>query len=246
MRSERDGSDALRASSPPVAEAMCPVLSDPAARREYQRQAQQWREQAFRRSTGLQPRTGLSVFSASKPSNPAFAKSVSPAMASTAHAVSTAVLASVAASASSSTGSARMVPLFPSASDARGRQGFARVINHSEEAGEVEIEAFDDEGMSYGPLTLTIDAGETVHFNSNDLEEGNANKGLTGNTGSGQGDWRLDVLKRTGHRGAVVHPDHGRVPDGDARHGSGCGRPSRGGDLQPREQRGTRRACCGW
>ena len=193
MRSERGGSDALRASSPPVAEAMCPVLSDPAARREYQRQAHQWREQAFRRSSGLQPRTGLSVFSASKPSNPAFAKSVSPAMASTAHAVSTAVLASVAASASSSTGSARMVPLFPSASDARGRQGFARVINHSEEAGEVEIEAFDDEGMSYGPLTLAIDAGETVHFNSNDLEEGNANKGLTGSTGPGQGDWRLDV-----------------------------------------------------
>ena len=192
MRSERDGSDALRASSPPVAEAMCPVLSDPAARREYQRQAQQWRERAFRRSSGLQPRTGLSVFSASKPSNPAFAGSVSPAMASTAHAVSTAFLTSDA-SASSSTGSARMVPLFPSASDALGRQGFARVINHSEEAGEVEIEAFDDEGMSYGPLTLAIDAGETVHFNSNDLEEGNANKGLTGSTGPGQGDWRLDV-----------------------------------------------------
>ena len=192
MRSERGGSDALRASSAPAAEAMCPVLSDPAARREYQRQAHQWREQAFRRSTGLQPRTGLSVFSASKPSNPAFAGSVSPAMASTAHAVSTAFLTSDA-SASSSTGSARMVPLFPSASDALGRQGFARVINHSEEAGEVEIEAFDDEGMSYGPLTLAIDAGETVHFNSNDLEEGNANKGLTGSTGPGQGDWRLDV-----------------------------------------------------
>ena len=187
MRSEPEVG-AMRASTPPVAEAMCLVLSDPAARREYQRQAHKWREQAFRRSTGLQPRTGLSVFSASKSSNPAFAKSVSPAMASTAHAV----LASVAASASSSTGSARMVPLFPSASDALGRQGFARVINHADEPGEVEIEAYDDEGMSYGPLTLSIDAGATVHFNSNDLEEGNANKGLTGSTGPGQGDWRLE------------------------------------------------------
>ena len=191
MRSERGGSDALRASSAPVVEAMCPVLSDPAGRREYQRQARQWRERAFRRSSGLQPRAGLSVFSAAEGGKPAFAGSVSPAVASTAHAVSTAFLTSDA-SASSLTGSARMVPLFPSASDARGRQGFSRVINHSEEAGEVEIEAFDDEGMSYGPLMLSIDAGETVHFNSNDLEGGNAGKGLTGNTGSGQGDWRLE------------------------------------------------------
>ena len=186
MRSEPDIS-ALRVSSPPVAEAMCPVLSDPAARREYQRQAHQWREQAFRRSSGLQSRTGLSVFSAAEGGKPAFAGSVSPTM------VSTAVLASVAASASSSTGSARMVPLFPSASDALGRQGFARVINHSGEEGEVSIEAFDDEGASHGPVTLSIGAGETVHFNSNDLEDGNAGKGLTGSTGPGQGDWRLEL-----------------------------------------------------
>lgn len=44
--------------------------------------------------------------------------------------------------------------------------------NHADEAGEVSIEAFDDEGMSYGPLTLTIEAGATVHFNSNDPEQG--------------------------------------------------------------------------
>ena len=191
MRSEREVG-AMRASSPPVAEAMCPVLSDPAARQEYQRQARQWREQPFRRSTGLPQRTGVSVFSSSKRSNPAFARSVSPAMASAGHAVSTAVLAS-SASGSSSTESAHMVPLFPSASDARGRQGFARVINHSAEAGEVMIEAFDDEGASHGPLALSIGAGETVHFNSNDLKDGNAGKGLTGGTGPGQGDWRLEL-----------------------------------------------------
>ena len=192
MRSEREVG-AMRASSPPVAEAMCPVLSDPSARRAYERQARQWREQAFRRSTGLPLQTGLSVFAAAKESKPVFARSVSPAMASTVHAVSTAVLVSVAASASSSTESAHMVPLFPSASDARGRQGFARVINHSAEAGEVMIEAFDDEGASHGPLALSIGAGETVHFNSNDLEDGNADKGLTGSTGPGQGDWRLEL-----------------------------------------------------
>ena len=192
MRSEPDIS-ALRVSSPPVAEAMCPVLSDPAARQEYQRQARQWRERAFRRSTGLPQRTGVSVFSSSKRSNPASTRSVSPTMASTALAVSTAVLASAASASSSVSGSARMVPLFPSASDARGRQGFARVINHSGEAGEVSIEAFDDEGASHGPVTLSIGAGETAHFNSNDLEGGNAGKGLTGSTGPGQGDWRLEL-----------------------------------------------------
>ena len=84
------------------------------------------------------------------------------------------------------------IGLFPSAGDALGRQGFARVINHSESDGEVEIDAWDDDGTHYGPLTLTIDAGATVHFNSDDLEMGNAEKGLEGSTGPPErGDWRL-------------------------------------------------------
>ena len=84
------------------------------------------------------------------------------------------------------------IGLFPSAGDAQGRQGFARVINHSESDGEVEIDAWDDDGTHYGPLTLTIDAGATVHFNSDDLEMGNAEKGLEGSTGPPErGDWRL-------------------------------------------------------
>ena len=36
-----------------------------------------------------------------------------------------------------------------------------------------------------------MDAQQTVHFNSNDLEAGNAGKGLSGSTGAGEGDWRL-------------------------------------------------------
>jgi len=85
------------------------------------------------------------------------------------------------------------VPLFPSTANALGRQGFVRVINHSKEAGEVTIEAFDDEGGAFGPLTLAIGAGKTVHLNAGDLEEGNAAKRLTGRTGRGQGDWRLEM-----------------------------------------------------
>ena len=84
-----------------------------------------------------------------------------------------------------------MVPLFPAESDAV-RQGFVRVINHTDEAGEVSIEAVDDDG-NVRAITLTIDARQTVHFNSKDLEEGDPDKGLDGNTGSGTGDWRLQL-----------------------------------------------------
>ena len=86
------------------------------------------------------------------------------------------------------------VPLFTAASDAQGRQGFARIINYSNEAGEVRIDAFDDEGKKYGPLHLAIGANETVHVNSPDLENGNAEKGLDGATGPGRGHWRLELV----------------------------------------------------
>ena len=88
------------------------------------------------------------------------------------------------------------IGLFPSAArrtESDGYQGFARIINRSAQAGEVRIEAFDNEGVAAVPVTLDIDAGETVHFNSGDLEEGNAAKGLSGGIGTGTGDWRLEL-----------------------------------------------------
>ena len=85
------------------------------------------------------------------------------------------------------------VALFPSAArwTQRGYQGFARIINRSKRAGQVNIEAVDDAGMGHGPVTLSIGAGETVHINSENLEEGNAKKGLP-EAGTGTGDWRLE------------------------------------------------------
>ena len=85
------------------------------------------------------------------------------------------------------------VPLFLPASDPLGRQSFARIINHSDEDGTVRIDAFDDAGSPYGALTLSIDANATVHINSDDLEDGNADKGLEGSTGAGEGRWRLEL-----------------------------------------------------
>ena len=89
---------------------------------------------------------------------------------------------------------ARTVPLFPAASDPTGRQGFLRVINRSDIAGEVQITAFDDAGNEHGPVWLAMDARHVAHINSDDLETGNADKGLSGSTGSGEGNWRLALV----------------------------------------------------
>ena len=90
-------------------------------------------------------------------------------------------------------GGTHVVPLFPSASDPHGRQGFVRVVNRSAAAGDVTISADDDSDVDYEAITLALGAGETAHFNSDDLELGNAQKGLTGSTGSGTGDWYLEL-----------------------------------------------------
>ena len=84
----------------------------------------------------------------------------------------------------------RAVPLFPRAAEPV-RQGFVRMINRSDHAGEVRIDAIDEAGAIHGPLALDVGARETVHFNSDDLERGNVGKGLSGSTGPGEGDWRL-------------------------------------------------------
>ena len=70
------------------------------------------------------------------------------------------------------------------------RQGFVRVVNRGG-AGSVEIRAYDQTDNEYETVVLEMDADETVHFNSDDLETGNSDKGLTGSTGAGEGDWRL-------------------------------------------------------
>ena len=74
-----------------------------------------------------------------------------------------------------------------------GREGFVRVINLSGRAGEVTIDAIDDSGMRAEPVTLSLVAGQTRHFNSADLEDGNPGKGLSGRVGGGHGDWRLEL-----------------------------------------------------
>ena len=81
------------------------------------------------------------------------------------------------------------VPLFIRAAHET-QQGFVRIINRSNQAGNVRVTAIDDEGMAFDPFTLSMAAWETRHFNSNHLENGDADRGLPG-VGRGNGDWRL-------------------------------------------------------
>ena len=84
------------------------------------------------------------------------------------------------------------LPLVMSASSPV-QQGFVRIINHSDLDGTVEIHAIDDSGQRFGPISLDMEARTSAHFNSGDLESGNADKGLSGGIGDGHGDWRLEL-----------------------------------------------------
>ena len=87
-------------------------------------------------------------------------------------------------------GPAEDVPLFASAGDAT-RQGFLRVVNRGDR-NVVHVVAADD-GGNRRTTTLAMDAGETVHFNSDDLEHGNIGKGLSRGIGAGDADWHLEL-----------------------------------------------------
>ena len=81
------------------------------------------------------------------------------------------------------------VPLLPAAGGLA--EGFVRIVNHSDRAGEVRIAATDDAGQRHEPVSLFIAANEAVHLHSGDLERGNVPKGLSAGIGTGTGDWRL-------------------------------------------------------
>lgn len=84
------------------------------------------------------------------------------------------------------------IPLFVAASNPT-QQGFVRITNYTEADGTVRFFAIDDSGRRFGPITLRLSARQTMHFNSDDLENGNPAKGLSRGVGNGRGDWRLDL-----------------------------------------------------
>ena len=84
------------------------------------------------------------------------------------------------------------LPLVTPATNIR-QGGFVRIINNSNRAGEVDITAIDDYGNSFGPISLSLEPRAAAHFNSEELENGNPDKGLSGGVGNGRGDWRLEL-----------------------------------------------------
>ena len=85
-----------------------------------------------------------------------------------------------------------VVPMFPATSDT-GAEGLVRIVNHSSRAGSIAIVAIDDAGTRFEGLSLSIGAREAAHFDSDDLESGNTEAGLSGSTGPGEGDWHLEL-----------------------------------------------------
>jgi len=82
------------------------------------------------------------------------------------------------------------VPLFLAASS--DIHGFLRIVNLHSASVAITLRAFDGAGVERQPVSLTLKGGRALHLNSNDLESGNAAKGLPG-IGPGMGDWHLEV-----------------------------------------------------
>ena len=92
-------------------------------------------------------------------------------------------------SASRSGGSSHDVPFVPASNGSR--EGYVRIINLSDEFGDITVIGIDDAGNRAGPVTLSMEPGESVHLSSSDLASGNSSKGLSAGLGDEGTTWRL-------------------------------------------------------
>ena len=88
------------------------------------------------------------------------------------------------------------VPMLPGADNEDNNQGILRIqgaypIDTTRQR--IQIVAYDDTGALYGPVWLRLDNYQAVTLTSTDLEQGNAEKGLSEGIGDGSGHWRLVV-----------------------------------------------------
>ena len=74
-----------------------------------------------------------------------------------------------------------------------GQESLVRIVNRSATSGTVQVNAIDDTGERFGPVTLTLGAREALNITSSDWERGNAAKGLPVGVGDGRGSWRIDL-----------------------------------------------------
>ena len=77
--------------------------------------------------------------------------------------------------------------------DFAGQESLVRIVNRSDTSGTVQVNAIDDTGERFGPVTLTLGARQRLNITSGDWERGNAAKGLPVGVGDGEGSWRLEL-----------------------------------------------------
>ena len=92
-------------------------------------------------------------------------------------------------SASRPRGSSHDVPFVPASNESR--EGYVRIINHSDEFGDITVSGIDDAGYREGPVTLSMEPGGSVHLSSSDLASGKSSKGLSAGLGDEGTTWRL-------------------------------------------------------
>ena len=87
---------------------------------------------------------------------------------------------------------------------APGACAFVRVVNRDARSGEVSIVAIDDAGQQFGPVQLAIRSLKAVSVDVEDLQYGNAAKGLAQGVGlPTEGDWRLELASSLDIRAAA-------------------------------------------
>jgi hypothetical protein len=68
-----------------------------------------------------------------------------------------------------------------------------RIVNTSAQQGSITISGTDDDGVAGGDVTFTINGKSAMEITAQDLENGNADLGLSGAMGDGTGKWHLVI-----------------------------------------------------
>ena len=92
------------------------------------------------------------------------------------------------------------------------QQSFLRYTNKAATPTDIEIQAFDDDGFAAlgGTVETTLDPFASLQLTAQDLEAGNAAKGIFGSLGDGRGKWQLAVRSS----GSIEVMSLIRTPDG--------------------------------
>ena len=92
-----------------------------------------------------------------------------------------------------------------------------RFISRPGQAGTASLTAIENTGERSRPLTPSLGNAGAVSFNTRDLEDGNASKGLPVGVGDGAGSWRRVFDTDLGIPPVGVRPHVGRRLDVDGR-----------------------------